>query len=61
MPAESFLYGLKPSSAHLVAFDEGADAQAAGMTLVSFLDSNRSCCPADIRLNGSCDFNRKSN
>ena len=48
-------------SSDLVLSDEGTDARAARMTFASFLDSNRSCCPADIRLSGSCDFTRKSN
>jgi hypothetical protein len=55
----SRFHGLCPTD--LVAFDEGANAQAAGVTLVSFLYSNRSCFPADIGLSGSRDFNRKSN
>ena len=52
-------YGLYP--ADLVVFNEGTNARAARATLTSFLDSNRSCRPADIRLSGSRNFNRKSN
>src|ERR1700756_1716999 len=48
-------------SSDLVLSDEGTDARAARVTFASFLDSNRSCCPADIRPNASCDLNRKSN
>jgi len=48
-------------SADSVLFDEGTNAQAACVTLASFLDADRSCRSADIRLSGSCDFNRKSN
>ena len=48
-------------SADSVAFDEGTNARAARVTFASFLDSNRSCRPVDIRLNGSRDVNRKSN
>jgi hypothetical protein len=46
------------SSTDLVAFDKGSNAQAAGVTLASFLYSNRSCLSADIGLSGSRDFNR---
>jgi len=61
MPAEKLsLYGLKPSSAHLVVFDEGTNARAACVTFASLLDSNRSRRPADICLSDSRNFNRKN-
>src|ERR1700745_4018050 len=41
-------------SPDLVLSDEGTDARAARVTFASFLDSDSPCCPADIRLNGSC-------
>ena len=47
-------------SADLVAFDEGAYAQAALVTFARFLNSNRSCLSADIGLSGSRDFNWES-
>ena len=54
MPAEKLsLHGLKPSSAHLVLSDEGTNTRAACVTFASFLDSNRSCRSADIRLNNT--------
>jgi hypothetical protein len=52
---------LKLSSAHMVAFNDGTNAQQAGVTFASFLYSNRSRLTADICLSGSRDFNRKSN
>ncbi len=48
-------------SADLVAFDEGANAQEAGMTFTCFLYSNNSCLPSDKGLSGPRDFIRGSN
>jgi len=52
---------LKLSSAHMVAFNDGTNAQKAGVTFASFLYSNRSRFTADICLSGSRNFNWKSN
>jgi hypothetical protein len=52
-------YGL--CSADLVVFNESTNAQVAGVTFAILLYSDRACLPADIRLNGSRDFSRKSN
>jgi hypothetical protein len=61
MPKAVIRLGVYGLSADLVAFNDGTHARPARVTFAGFLDSNRSCRPADIGLRRSRDFNRESN